>query len=136
VKRLQKFAWGPRAWLPVLGLWGHWGLCVVDVCPVAAWASPGGAAATVSPPSSPGPSRPSGAEPASRSKVLTDAQGRKIQVVDFDEATIDGKAKAPDGFVIRTRVGGVSNNTLELRRDFRKKMIGHAHDGVDSPPRE
>jgi hypothetical protein len=59
---------------------------------------------------------------SSTKQTLTDAQGKKIQVVDFEDATIEGKAKAPEGFVLQSRTGSNFRNIIELRRDFRNRI--------------
>jgi hypothetical protein len=61
-------------------------------------------------------------EPASSSKDMVDAEGRKITVVNFDDALIEGKARGPDGFVLRSRQSGSFRSILELRRDFRSEV--------------
>jgi hypothetical protein len=55
-------------------------------------------------------------------KTITNAKGEKITVIDFDDANIEGKAKAPDGFVVQSRQSGKFKGMIELRRDFRPQM--------------
>lgn len=57
-------------------------------------------------------------------KSMLDAKGRKITVVNFDDALIEGKARGPDGFILRSRQSGVFRSILELRRDFREEVRG------------
>ncbi len=55
-------------------------------------------------------------------KAMVDAKGRKITVVNFDDALIEGKARGPDGFILRSRQSGSFRSILELRRDFRAEV--------------
>jgi hypothetical protein len=67
-------------------------------------------------------------------KVTRDARGRKVQYVDFSEAVIEGKARAPEGFVIQSRASGRFNSLIELRSNFRENMDLHALEGATLPP--
>ncbi len=55
-------------------------------------------------------------------KIQTDAKGRRITVINFDDANIEGKAKAPDGFLLQSRAAGGTKSILELRRNFRPQI--------------
>ena len=68
-------------------------------------------------------SAPSSAGAPSKKEML-DARGRKITVVNFDDALIEGKARGPDGFILRSRQSGTFRSILELRRDFRAEVRG------------
>lgn len=57
-----------------------------------------------------------------RKRTIKDAKGKTLQVVDFDDARIEGAAKAPDGFYLQSRNQGKFQSILELRKDFRKRM--------------
>jgi hypothetical protein len=70
------------------------------------------------------------AQPNSKQSQITDAKGRKVQVVDFDDANIEGKAKAPDGFVLQSRTPGSFKNIIELRRNFRQQIQGSAYESL------
>jgi hypothetical protein len=76
------------------------------------------------------------AEPANKQSTITDAKGRKVQVVDFDDASIEGRAKAPDGFVLQSRSSGRFKNIIELRRNFRPQMRGSAYEALVAVPTE
>lgn len=73
-------------------------------------------------------------DPAYQSKSMTDARGKKIQVVDFNEAHIEGKAKGPDGFVLQSRQGGSFKNILELRRNFRGQIQSSSFEAMVGAP--
>jgi hypothetical protein len=73
-------------------------------------------------------------QPQSKQKVRTDSQGRRITTVDFEDALIDGQAKAPDGFFLRSRSSSKSRNILDLRRDFRRRMRASGHEGLRAVP--
>jgi hypothetical protein len=75
-------------------------------------------------------------DPGSRQKVRTDSQGRRITVVDFDDARIEGEVKAPDGFVLRSRDGAKVGTILELRKNFRKRIRAVGHEGLQAVPME
>jgi hypothetical protein len=72
--------------------------------------------------------------PASSQQVITDAKGKKITVVDFDDANIEGKAKAPDGFLLQSRQSGNYKTVIELRRNFRTQINGTAYEGLMGNP--
>ncbi|MBM3381784.1 MAG: hypothetical protein FJY29_05025 [Betaproteobacteria bacterium] len=72
--------------------------------------------------------------PSATVKVTRDARGRKVQYVDFSEAVIEGKARAPEGFVIQSRASGRFNSLIELRNNFRENMDIHALEGATLPP--
>ena len=74
------------------------------------------------------------AEPAASKRLMTDAQGKKIQVVDFDDAQIEGKAKAPDGFVLQSRQGAGFKNIMELRRNFRNQIESSSYEALVAAP--
>jgi hypothetical protein len=57
-------------------------------------------------------------------KSITDAKGKKITVIDFNDSVIEGKAKAPDGFVLQSRQGGHFRSILSLRKNFRPQISG------------
>ena len=63
-----------------------------------------------------------------------DAKGRKISVVNFDDALIEGKARGPDGFVLRSREASSGRSVLELRRDFRLETLADAFGGMPVVP--
>jgi hypothetical protein len=65
---------------------------------------------------------------------MIDAKGRKISVVNFDDAVIEGKARGPDGFVLRSREAASGRSVLELRRDFRKETLADAFGGMPVVP--
>lgn len=73
-------------------------------------------------------------QPASKQKVRTDSQNRQITTVDFDDALIDGQAKAPDGFFLRSRSTSKARNILDLRKDFRQRMRASGHEGLQAVP--
>lgn len=75
-----------------------------------------------------------GSENTYSKRQQTDAKGRKITIVDFDEAHIEGKAKAPDGFLLQSRGSGAFKNILELRRNFRSQMHSSSADVVELLP--
>ena len=59
-------------------------------------------------------------QPKYKKREMKDASGKPLSIVDFDEAAISGKAKAPDGYVLRSKEnGGGFQNLIELRRNFR-----------------
>lgn len=62
------------------------------------------------------------AEQKYRRTVKTDAKGRPITVVDFEEASIEGRAKSPEGFVLQSRGQSSFRNIIELRRNFRPQI--------------
>ncbi len=76
----------------------------------------------------------SSASSGQKQTTRTDSKGRKITTVDFDDALIDGSAKAPDGFFLRSRNAGKSNNILNLRKNFRKRMRASGHEGLRAVP--
>lgn len=57
-----------------------------------------------------------------RKSTRTDAKGRPITVVDFEDAKIEGSAKSPDGFVLQSRSNSNFRNIIELRRNFRPQI--------------
>ncbi|NBW82574.1 hypothetical protein EBR21_12545, partial [bacterium] len=65
-------------------------------------------------------------ESSAQVKVTRDARGRKMQHIDFSEATIEGKARTPDGFVIQSRTPGRFKSLIELRSHFRDNIKVHA----------
>jgi hypothetical protein len=71
-------------------------------------------------------------EAPSSKKTITNAKGEKVTVIDFDDANIDGKALAPDGFVVQSRQSGKFKGMIELRRDFRPQMEQATHDALAS----
>lgn len=77
-----------------------------------------------------------GGEPVQKSekKVLTDSQGRRITNIDFDDAAIEGRAKAPEGFVLQSRNGASFRNILDLRRNFRGLIQNSAPVGQMAAP--
>ena len=50
-----------------------------------------------------------------RKTTITDAKGNKVQVIDFNDAVIEGKAMAPDGFLLQSRKPGSYKTIIELR---------------------
>lgn len=76
----------------------------------------------------------SAAPTAAAQRVRTDSQGRRITVLDFNEANIEGSAKAPDGFVLRLREGAKLDSILELRKNFHKRVRSGAHEGLQAVP--
>lgn len=65
---------------------------------------------------------------------MVDARGKKISVVTFDDAVIEGKARGPDGFVLRSRDVAGARSVLELRKDFRSEVISDAFGAVPVVP--
>ncbi|MEN9826485.1 MAG: hypothetical protein RI953_2230 [Pseudomonadota bacterium] len=65
-------------------------------------------------------------ESSAQVKVTRDARGRKVQHIDFNETTIEGKARTPDGFVIQSRTPGRFKSLIELRSHFRDNIKVHA----------
>lgn len=61
-------------------------------------------------------------DPRARHASRTDANGKPITVVDFDDANIEGSAKAPTGFVLQSRESSSFRNLIELRRNFRPQI--------------
>lgn len=61
-------------------------------------------------------------DPKARQSSKTDANGKPITVVDFDDANIEGSAKAPTGFVLQSREASSFRNLIELRRNFRPQI--------------
>lgn len=51
---------------------------------------------------------------------------RSSTKIDFNEAAIDGRLKAPDGFFLQGRKAQDMQNLLKLRSDFRKELSGSA----------
>lgn len=56
-----------------------------------------------------------------KSSKMTDAKGKSLTMVDFEDANIDGQAKAPDGFYLQSRSQGGFHNILQLRKNFRQR---------------
>lgn len=69
-------------------------------------------------------------EQKSRKTVRTDARGKPITVVDFEEANIEGSAKSPEGFVVQSRSGSSFRNIIELRRNFRPQIRASEPSGM------
>lgn len=67
-------------------------------------------------------------ESSAELKVTRDARGRKVQVVDFSDAHIEGEARTPDGFMIQSRKSGRFKSLIEVRRHFRDHIKIHALD--------
>ena len=59
-------------------------------------------------------------------RTITDAKGKKVTVIDFNDSVIEGKAKAPDGFVLQSRQGGSFRSILSLRKNFRPQIASSA----------
>ncbi len=70
----------------------------------------------------------------SNQEKMVDARGKKISVVNFDDAVIEGKARGPDGFVLRSRDASGGRSVLELRRDFRVETLSDALGGIPVVP--
>ena len=51
---------------------------------------------------------------------------RSSTKIDFSEALIDGKMKAPEGMYLRGRGTQKMQNLLKLRQDFKKELEGSA----------
>lgn len=51
---------------------------------------------------------------------------RSSTKIDFNEASIEGRLKAPDGFFLQGRKAQDMQNLLKLRSDFRKELSGSA----------
>ncbi len=68
----------------------------------------------------------------SKPKVIIDAKGRKTTVISFDETSIDGKARAPEGFLIMSRKGGAGRGIIELRKQFRLRIKEQSYEGLDA----
>ena len=73
-------------------------------------------------------------DPGSKQSTRTDSQGRNITVVDFDDARIEGTAKAPDGFFLRSRNSAQSDNILTLRKNFHRRVRSVGHEGLRAVP--
>ena len=73
-------------------------------------------------------------DPASNKSTRTDSQGRKITVIDFEDARIEGNAKAPDGFFLRSRSASKSDNILNLRKNFHRRVRSVGHEGLRAVP--
>lgn len=71
-------------------------------------------------------------EQKSRKTVRTDAKGKPITVVDFEDANIEGRAKSPEGFVVQSRGQSSFRNIIELRRNFRPQIQASQNDGAYS----
>jgi hypothetical protein len=72
-------------------------------------------------------------DPPSQQRSIIDAKGKKVTVVDFNDAVIEGKAKAPDGFMLQSRRGGGFKTILTLRKNFRPQLNQSASEAL-SPP--
>lgn len=68
----------------------------------------------------------------SQPKVIVDAKGRKTTVINFDEMNIDGKARAPEGFLIMSRKGVAGRGIIELRKQFRIRIKQQSFEGLDA----
>lgn len=73
-------------------------------------------------------------EPKSTQNTITNAKGKKVTVIDFDDANIEGRAKAPDGFLLQSRGSTKFKNIIELRRNFRPQMQGSAYEALIAVP--
>lgn len=51
---------------------------------------------------------------------------RSSTKIDFNEAAIEGRMKAPDGFFLQGRKSQEMQNLLKLRSNFRKELSGSA----------
>lgn len=68
----------------------------------------------------------------SKPKVIIDAKGRKTTIINFDETSIDGKARAPEGFLIMSRKGAAGRGIIELRKQFRLRIKEQSYEGLDA----
>lgn len=73
-------------------------------------------------------------DPSYSKQMHTDSQGRKITVLDFDEARIDGTVKAPEGFFLRSRSANKAENIMNLRKNFHKRVRSVGHEGLRAVP--
>jgi hypothetical protein len=73
-------------------------------------------------------------DPGYAKQTRTDSQGRKITVVDFDEARIDGTVKAPEGFFLRSRSANKAENIMNLRKNFQQRVRTVGHEGLRAVP--
>jgi hypothetical protein len=73
-------------------------------------------------------------DPGYAKQTRTDSQGRKITVVDFDEARIDGNVKAPEGFFLRSRSANKAENIMNLRKNFQQRVRNVGHEGLRAVP--
>jgi hypothetical protein len=73
-------------------------------------------------------------DPGYSKQTRTDSQGRKITVVDFDEARIDGTVKAPEGFFLRSRSANKAENIMNLRKNFQQRVRTVGHEGLRAVP--
>lgn len=58
---------------------------------------------------------------------------RSSNKIDFNEASIDGRMKAPDGFFLQGRKSQELHNLLKLRSNFRNELAGSAAAAVTAP---
>jgi hypothetical protein len=72
----------------------------------------------------------SAASPAKTSKPSTDEDPgyavRSSTKIDFSEANIEGRMKAPEGFFLQGRTSQDLQNLLKLRSNFRQELSGSA----------
>ena len=73
-------------------------------------------------------------DPGYAKQTRTDSQGRKITVVDFDEARIDGTVKAPEGFFLRSRSANKAENIMNFRKNFQQRVRTVGHEGLRAVP--
>lgn len=58
---------------------------------------------------------------------------RSSTKIDFNEAAIEGRLKAPDGFFLQGRKSQEMQNLLKLRSNFRRELSGSASAAENSP---
>ena len=58
---------------------------------------------------------------------------RSSNKIDFNEASIDGRMKAPDGFFLQGRKSQELNNLLKLRSNFRSELAGSSAAAETAP---
>ena len=58
---------------------------------------------------------------------------RSSTKIDFNEAAIEGRMKAPDGFFLQGRKSQEMQNLLKLRSKFRRELSGSASAAENTP---
>lgn len=73
-------------------------------------------------------------DPAYKKGFVRDSKGRRVTVFNFSDANIEGKVKAPEGFVLQSRRGANFKNILELRKNFHDEISQSAPTGLLASP--
>lgn len=73
-------------------------------------------------------------DPGYQKQVRTDSRGRKITTIDFDDAEIEGRVKAPEGFILRSREASKAESIMDLRKNFRSRIRAVGHEGLRAVP--